>query len=225
MHATHSSLLIWLGCFIPALAAIVTSELMQPRAASRYAMLPSEKVLVTHMSLLNVISPKIAVFASAHAASSNAINATLNAQGDATVDTPQFLATLLTSHFDVTCSPPEVGKKRLGKRGLTKDDQGCIALSAFSLAIFAASNLQVQDALSSIPVNFDVRGGLIDVKTKVRIMIQQSPSRFTARIFLLQSIQSTIAYFTTLAAWVWENGQGTEITHIGLTFSRQRQKQ
>ena len=162
---------------------------------------------------------KHAVVHSAHSACSNAINATLNAQGDATVDTPQFLATLLTSHFDVTCSPV-ARTKRLGKRGLTDDDRGCIALSAFSLAVFAASNIQVQDALSSVPLNFDVKGGLIDVKTKVGVMIQQNPSRFTARIFSPQSIQSIIAYFTTLAAYVWENGPGTEITHIVLTLSQ-----
>lgn len=168
--------------------------------------------------LLHGVSPKMTVFDFANPACSDTINATLNSQGDATVDTPQFLASLLTPHFDLTCSPVS-GKKRRGKRDLTNDDKSCIVDSAFSLATFAASNLQVQNAMSTIPLNFDVKGGLIDVKTQVRVKIQQRPSQFTARIFSPQQISSTIAYFATLAGYVEKEGPGVPITHIVFTLS------
>ena len=110
-------------------------------------------------------------------------------------------------------------KKQLHKRGLTANDQNCIAYSAYSLAVFAASNSVVQNALSSIPTNFDVKGGLIDVRTQVKTRINQNPSRFTARIFSPQSIDATLAYLATLAGYVRENGAGTEITHIVFTLA------
>ena len=142
---------------------------------------------------------------------SDTIYAVVNAQGDVVVDTPPALASLLAPHFDTTCTP--VSKKRRGKRDLSDKEKSCIAYSAFSLAVFAAKNLDVRNALSSIPLDFDVIGGWVDIKNEVRDLIQQRPSEFPGQIFAPSRLNSTVAYFSILAGWVEQEQPGQEITH------------